>query len=57
MLETVVHFHFFVKIVIHFIFRILWWIERPKEQHLFEIESFCNIINAFTLTFDLFNGP
>ncbi len=26
-----------------------------KEQHLFEIEIFCNIINAFTVTFDQFN--
>ncbi len=27
-------------------FRILWWTESSKEQHLFEIEIFCNIINA-----------
>ncbi len=29
---------------------------RPNEQHLFKIESFWNFINAFTLTFDLFNA-
>ncbi len=27
--------------------RILWWIESLKEQHLFEIEIFCNIVNVF----------
>ncbi len=27
-----------------------------KEQHLFVIEIFCNIINAITVTFDQFNG-
>ncbi len=26
-----------------------------KEQHLFEIEDFCTIINVFTITFDQFN--
>ncbi len=26
-----------------------------KEQHLFEIEIFCNIINVFTVTFNQFN--
>ncbi len=36
-------------------FRILWWIESSKEKHLFEIEIFCYIINAFTVTFDQFN--
>ncbi len=29
-------------------FRILWWIEISKEQHLF-------VINVFTVTFDQFN--
>jgi len=29
--------------------------ESLKEQHLFEIEIFCNIINVFTATFDSFN--
>ncbi len=33
-------------------FRIHRWIESSKEQHLFEIEIFCNIINVFTVTFD-----
>jgi len=27
-----------------------------KEQYLFKIEIFCNIINAFTVTFDQFNA-
>ncbi len=31
----------------------IWWIESSKEQHLFEIENFCNIINVFTVTFNL----
>jgi len=26
-----------------------------KEQHLFETDIFCNIINVFTITFDQFN--
>jgi len=35
-----------------------WYIflENSKEQHLFEIENFCNIINEFTVTFDQFNA-
>ncbi len=33
-------------------FRILWWIERSKEQHFFEIEIFCYILNV---TFDQLN--
>ncbi len=37
-------------------FRILWWIESSKEQHLFGLEIFCNIINVFTATFDQFNA-
>ncbi len=28
-----------------------------KEQHLFEMEIFCNIINVFTATFDQINAP
>ncbi len=27
-----------------------------KEQHLFETEIFCNIINVFTVIFDQFNA-
>ncbi len=30
--------------------------QSSKEQHLFEIEIFCNIINVFTATFDQFNA-
>ncbi len=30
----------FVETVIHYSFRILWWIESSEEQHLFEIEIF-----------------
>ncbi len=37
-------------------FRIHRWIESSKEQHLFEIEIFCNIINVITVTFDQFNA-
>ncbi len=33
----------------------IWWIEGSKEQHLFEIENFCKIINVFTVTFNLLN--
>ncbi len=29
--------------------------QSSKEQHLFETENFCNIINAFTVTFDQLN--
>ncbi len=32
------------------IFRILWWIECSKEQHLFELPMLFNILNVFTLT-------
>ncbi len=39
-----------------FFFWNLWWIESSKEQHLFEIKIFCNIINIFTGTFDQFNA-
>ncbi len=38
-----------------FIFLDFWWIEGSKEQHLFEIEIFCNIWSAFTVTIDEFN--
>ncbi len=36
----------FVEMEILF-FRIFWWVECSKEQHLFEIEIFCNITNMF----------
>ncbi len=32
-------------------FAILWWIEYLKEQHLFEVAIFCNILNVFTVYF------
>ncbi len=35
--------------------RIYRWIESSIEQHLFEIENFCFIINVFNDTFDQFN--
>ncbi len=37
-------------------FRFLWWIDRSEEQHLSEIEIFCNIINVFIVTFDQFKA-
>ncbi len=37
-------------------FRIHRWIESSKEQHLFEIEIYCNIRNVFTATFDQCNA-
>ncbi len=38
-----------------FVETMIWWIESSKEKHLFEVEIFCYIINAFTVTFDQFN--
>ncbi len=55
MLKTVVLHNIFVETVIILFFRIHRWIESSKEQHLFEIETFWNIINVFTPTFDQFN--
>ncbi len=37
-------------------FMILWWIESLKEQHLFEIEIFYNIINIFAVSSGQFNA-
>ncbi len=37
-------------------FRFLWRIESSEEQHLSEIEIFCNIINVFILIFDQFKA-
>ncbi len=31
-------------------------VESSKEQHLYEIEIFCNIINVFSVTFHQFNA-
>ncbi len=30
--------------------------ESSKEEHLFKIEIFCNIMNVFTVAFDKFNA-
>ncbi len=53
MLKTVVLHNILVETVKHFLF---WRIESSKEQHLLEMEIFCNIINIFTVTFDQFNA-
>jgi len=54
--ETVELLNIFVETVIIILFsRIFRWIESLKEQQLFEIEIFCNIINVFTITFDKWN--
>ncbi len=42
----------FLKLINNF----FWWIERSKDQYLFEIEIFCNIINVLTVKFDQFNA-
>ncbi len=47
--------HFFVETMIHIFLRIIWGIENSKEQSLFEIYFFCDVINAFAVTFDQFN--
>ncbi len=36
------------------LFMIFWWLESSKEPHLFEIVTFYNIINVFTIRFDQF---
>ncbi len=51
MLKTVVLLTIFVKTVIFFKFFVDWSL---KEQHLFDIETFYNIINVFTVTFNQF---
>ncbi len=48
MLKTVAK-HFFCGNLNTLFFRILW-IESSKEPHLFEMEIFCNIIKAYTIT-------
>ncbi len=48
------HLIFLQKLWYILFFRIHRWIESSKEQHLFEIEIFCNIINVFNVTFDWF---
>ncbi len=37
-------------------FLIIWWIESWKEQNLVEIEIFCSITYAFTVSFYQFNA-
>ncbi len=54
MLKTVVMHSIFVKTMIH-LSRILWQIEGLKEQHLFEMEIFYNIVSVFTVMFIQFN--
>ncbi len=43
MLKKVAVFNIVVETVMH-LFRILWWLERSKEQYLFEIEIFCETV-------------
>ncbi len=35
---------------------LIWWMESTKEQHLFEMGNFCNIILVFTEPFDQLNA-
>ncbi len=55
MLKTAVLLHIFVKNCDTF-FKILWWIENSKEQHVFEIEIICKIINVFMVFFVKMNA-
>ncbi len=41
--------------MIHFL-KILWWIESSKEEHVFEIEIICKIINVFMVFFVKINA-
>ncbi len=45
-----------VLLIFIYFFTIIW-IESSKEQYLFEIVIFCNIVNVFTVTFNQFNAP
>ncbi len=36
--------------------KLFWLIESSEEQHLSEIEIFCNIIHVFIITFDPFKA-
>ncbi len=59
MLRTVVVINIFCgnkDTVIFFLFRIILWIERSKEQN-FKHNIFYIIINVFTVTFDKFMHP
>ncbi len=53
MLKTAVLLNIYFLTMIYW--RILWWIESSKEQHLVEIEIFRNIIDVFNVTFDQFH--
>ncbi len=55
MLKTVLLLNIFIETVIHFL-GIFWWIERSKENNLFEIVIFCDIINIFTVSFSQLNA-
>ncbi len=57
MLKIVVLLNISVETVMHFIFQDSQMNGNiSKEQHLFETEIFCNIINVFTVTFHQFNA-
>ncbi len=43
------------NVEIFFFLSIVWLIESSEEQYLFEISNVCNIINAFTVTFEQCN--
>ncbi len=51
MFKTIVLPNIFVETMIHIFFSIIWSKESSKEQHLFEIENICNIINIFWWVF------
>ncbi len=48
-------FNIFVETVMHVSGFFL--IESSKEQHLFETETFCNIIHVFIVMFDCYMDP
>ncbi len=54
MLKTVVLHNILWKLWCILFFRIHRLIESSKEQHLCEIDIFCNVINVFTVTLPLF---
>ncbi len=56
MFKAVVLLNICVETMIDLLFNVVWWIERLKEQYLFETEIFYNIIHLFTVTFDQFNA-
>ncbi len=39
-----------------YLISVLWWMEISKEEHSFEIEMISNILNIFTVTFELFSA-